>query len=154
MKIRDLPGFTFIELLIVFSLFFIITGAGMVKFSQFTTSQILNSSVGDITGFLNSTRTSAVSQTMLGTCTQTLQSYRVRISPPSTYQMWAYCNATNFPLNKPQNLPSGVTFDTGTSPEITFTVQTGYSSGGTIKLKGSVSAKTIKIDTTGNITVQ
>ena len=147
-------GFTLVELIVVFAIFFIVTGAGMVRFSQFSSQQLLDSSVKDVTAFLNITRSSAASQNMLGLCNQALLRYSVRFIAPDTYRMWAYCNSTNYNLNKTQKLPKGITFDTGTSPEISFFVQTGYSPGGTLKLKGNGAVRSIIIDNSGNISVQ
>jgi hypothetical protein len=90
---------------------------------------------------------------MLGQCTGQLQGYSVKISPPVTYEMWGYCNASSY-LIKTQKLSNEISFDTGTSPEIIFQVSSGVSPGGTIILKGAYATKVLQIDTSGNITEQ
>jgi len=152
MRKLDSRGFTLVELVVVFAIFFIATTAGMVSFSQYSNSQILDSSSKGVAGFLNNTRSNAVTQILLGSCTGSLLLYSVRFTMPSTYSMWAYCNGTSY-LLKSERLPGGVTFDTGTSGEILFTVSTGASTGGgTVRLRGGSTIKIINVDTLGNIT--
>ncbi len=149
-KISTSRGFTLIEIVVICAIFFIVTTVGMVSFTQFTSSQTLQSSSQDIISILNTARINAVTQTMPGACTQQLQRYSVKFIPPITYEMWAYCNGTGSVL-KNQKLPDGVTFNTGTSAEITFLVASGLSSGGTINLKDASSTRSVQVDTAGNI---
>lgn len=148
-------GFTLVELLVVLAIFFIITTAGTITFSRYNTSQVLESSSKSIITFLNSAKVNAVTQTMPGSCTQNLQMYSVKIIDSLTYELWGYCNGTSSSL-KTQKLPNTVSFDAGTSGEITFNAGTGLSNGGSIKLSiklnGTYSTKNITIDTSGNIT--
>ncbi len=146
-------GFTLIELIVVFAIFFIVTAVGMVSFNQYNTVQELESVSADIASLLNSARVNAVTQTMQNLCTQQLLRYSIKITPPSTYAMIVYCNGTSFSL-KNNTLPASIIFDTGTSSEISFLVASGLSSGGTVKLKGASKTKLIQIDTAGNTTEQ
>ncbi len=143
-------GFTLVELLIVMGLLFVTISAGMVSFSQFSTRQVLDSAVLDMKSNLNSIRSNAVSQLMSGSCSSLLQRYSIKFINTDTFEFWVYCNSTSY-LLKRQRLSTGVVFDSGTSSEISFSVSSGISSGGIIRLRGSGVTKSIQVDTAGNI---
>jgi Tfp pilus assembly protein FimT len=153
MKKLRFSGFTLVELIIVVSLFFVTTTAGIVSFSRFSTSQVLDTSVSEMITYLSGTRSNAVSQQMQGPCTAQLQRYSVRFSTQDTYELWVYCNNTSY-LLKSERLPNGVTFTGGTSSEVSFDASTGTSSGGSIRMTGSGSTQVIQVDTGGNIARQ
>lgn len=145
-------GFTLVELILVFTIFFITTTVGMIAFSKYTTSQALDSSAADVATFLQTTKTYAASQSMLGGCSSGLQRYSVKFTPPSAYEMFVYCGSSV--SIKKQTLPTDISFDTTTSSEISFTAGNGLSSGGTVKIKNSTNTENIQVDPAGNVTIQ
>lgn len=145
-------GFTLIEILAVCAIFFITTTAGAISFSQFNTSQLLDSSSKNIVSDLQNAKTNAVAQYMPNSCTQMLQMYSFNKTSSLTYETRFICEGTSFVFKK-YTLPKGLSFDNGTSDEITFLIGTGFSSGGIIILKGIISTKTIQVDNAGNISI-
>lgn len=146
-------GFTLIELMVVMAILLIGTSVGMASFMKYGKSQDLTQASADVASWLNNAKTNAVVQSFPPPCIQLLTMYSIKTNSASnTYEMWVYCNGTSF-LLKNQKLPSGVTFDVGTSAEITFAAASGVSSGGTIKVKNVSKTNTIIIDTVGNITL-
>lgn len=166
-RICSRAGFTMVELLVVFAIFFITTTAGAVAFNQYNTSRRVESSSKDFISFINSARTNAVTQTMLGSCTQQFQltqqlkKYSVHITSQSTYEMLVYCADSNNIITstslKQQKLPDNVNFYTGTYQEIAFEPGTGKLVDNLDKwvtIVGNNVTKTIHIDPMGNITGQ
>lgn len=147
----NLRGFTLVEMLIVCAIFFIATTAGAISFSRYNTAQTLDVTSKNIVSFLNNARVNAVTQTIPSTCTQ-LQMYKVTITPPSLYEMYATCGATDI-LIKKDMLPNGISFKSGTSNQITFVIGNGISNSGTVIIGDATMSKNISIDTMGNITI-
>lgn len=146
-------GFTLVELLVVFSIFFVTSVVGTIAFSRYNSNKTLNSASKSTVAFLNSARMNAVTQVMPTSCYQQLQKYSVRIYMPSTYEMLVYCNGTNYGnVVKKGELPAGTSFEASASAEIYFDVGTGKSSGGNIRVNNGSATKMIQIDYMGNIT--
>lgn len=154
-------GFTLIELIVVFSIFFLVTTVSLISFGTFSSSQVLNSSVLDVIAVLNEAKSSATSQYMpvpsvpaiaCNASSPQLTSYSIRINPPRTYSIWIYCNSTPRPFKyKEKILPQEVSFGTGSSGEILFSAGTGKSGSGIINMSDASRTKTIRIDSQGNI---
>lgn len=154
-------GFTLIELIVVFSIFFLVTTVSLVSFGNFSGSQVLNSSALDVIALLNETKSSASSQylplpsmpaVVCNPASPQLTSYSVRLNPPRTYSVWIYCNSSPRPFRYAEKqLPAQIRFGSGSSSEVIFNAGTGKSGGGTIILTDSARTKTIRIDTQGNI---
>jgi Tfp pilus assembly protein FimT len=143
-------GFTIVEILVVFSIFVMVTTAGMVSFRQYSTHQILETSAADLISFIGHVRTSAVSQVIESPCVSQLQSYNIKIVGSSNYEMWVYCNSSSYQVRS-RSLPNDVVFDSGTTSEISFAAGRGTSPGGVIRLRGAFSTKILQIDTAGNV---
>jgi hypothetical protein len=104
-----------------------------------------------VVSLLSNAKINAVTQSMLGSCTQQLLKYSVKVTSNRAYEMDVYCNSNSYPL-KPQNLPNGVTFTTWPN-EVYFLAGSGTSQGGAIIINGANgSTKQIIIDAAGNIT--
>ncbi len=158
---RQNYGFTLIELIVVFSIFFLVTTVSLVSFGNFSSSQVLSSSVLDVIAVLNESKSSSSSQFLpipsvpavaCNPASPQLTAYSIRINLPRTYSVWIYCNSSPRPFRyKEKQLPSQIRFGSGSSSEVTFNAGTGQSGGGTIIMTDSSRTKTIRIDTQGNI---
>lgn len=153
-------GFTLIELLVVFAILFIGSTLSIASFRRFGDARILDVAAAEVESFLNYARVNAVTQTIpeASVCTppKKWRKYSVKILDTDTYEMDAYCD-NDITIIKTKDLPSEVTFIVLPSPnnEISFQIGTGTltpSAVRTITLNGAYGAKTISIDTAGNIT--
>lgn len=151
-------GFTLVELLVVMAIIFVGSTAGIASFRRFGEAKVLDTSAAEVESLLNNARINAVTQTYPPSsiaCTS-LQKYSIRIThnitPPDSYEMDVYCDGTRSTIpGKIRTLPAGVTF--AATDEFVFLVGSGTSpASGSITLNGTGGAKTITIDTAGNIT--
>lgn len=147
-------GYTFIELLIVFSIMGIVGVVGMASFVSFNNSQIVDSAANELSNSLTVARQRALSQIKPPTCTtaQVLRGYRVFITVVTrTYRVEALCGTQVIPISTKQ-LPSQITFDTSTPTSILFVVPNGTASPpGTITISGYGKTKQIIVDSSGTI---
>lgn len=154
MLIFNNRAFTLAELVVIFAIFLIVTTVGMVSFTQYGNLQQIDSTLLEITSILNKARVNAVAQNLVSPCTSSLLRYSVRFVMPRTYDLYAYCNGSNFRINR-MRLPSSLSFDPTSTSEIDFKVSTGFSSGGVVRVRlGSTTSKNILVDGSGNISVQ
>ncbi len=101
-------GFTFLELIVVFSVMAIISTVGVVSFNQYNKSQEINGSVSDIVNILNLAKSNSRSQIKPAICDSlgyTLKSYRVTINIsthstfPNSLELHAECLGPSGPLD-------------------------------------------------------
>lgn len=147
-------GYTFIELLVVFSIMGIVGVIGMASFVGFNNNQIVESATSEVSNSLTIARQRALSQIKPPTCTsaQVLRGYRVFITVVTrTYRVEALCGTQVIPISTKQ-LPAQISFDTSTPTSILFVVPNGTASPpGTITLNGYGKTKQIIVDSSGTI---
>ncbi len=150
-------GFTFLELIIVFTVISILSTIGIASFVNYSRAQSLQTAGASLASTLNLAKSSASSQVKPNQCSnEALSGYRVDILSDTTYSLSAVCLGTYLiqTITLPDNgnikfnLASGQT----TTTSIFFPVITsGVQGGGNIVLTAYGQAKTIKIDNEGNI---
>lgn len=126
-------GFTILELLVVFSLISIITGAGFVSLVSYSRKQVVTESVADIKQTIQLARFSALSSVKPEECqpNDQLLSYTVNFcisgnpsclaEPGYDYQLYATCGTQPPIFIKSYKLPQNVTFlATSTCQNVTF----------------------------------
>jgi prepilin-type N-terminal cleavage/methylation domain-containing protein len=150
-------GYTFIELLVVFSIIGVIGVISIASFVSYNNSQAIDGAASDIASMLTGARQGALSQIKPSQCTsaQTLSGYRVLINRATgTYQTDALCGALIVPGTS-KRLPAQISFATSTPPTITFQVPNAtISAPVTITINGFSKTKNIRIDKTGTIAIQ
>jgi len=165
-------GFTFIELLVVFSIIGILSAVGFTSFATYGQSQALNSAANNIVTFINLARSRAESQVKPEDCVNNnleLESYEVRLcginnnfcisgikSPSFGYELDVWCGGSSYLVaNYSSKLSNSLVFDSSTTTtSIVFPVLTGGVMGtGIIVIKGYGQTKTITVNTFGS-TVQ
>lgn len=179
-KIYHLPftiyqyGFTFIELIVVFSVIVILSSIGIASFVSYSRNQQLNSSVSDLVTVINLAKSRSSSQVKPDICSDSemLEGYEVRIcglagsSCISSFPIGSYgyeldvkCSSKGFPVpisNYAKQLPQSISFSGATtSTSLFFPILLGGVKGkGEIVFTGYGQTKTITIDSLGNITTQ
>jgi prepilin-type N-terminal cleavage/methylation domain-containing protein len=144
-------GFTLIELLIVFAVIGILTGIGMASYSSYNNTQSLQTSSSDVVNMITTAKSRAISQVKPSQCgSAVLVGYRVNFASPQ-YSMHVLCGNTSY-LLQTKDLPTGVTFATGSSASVTFAAFRGTSSPGTVTLSGFGKTKNISVSSAGTIT--
>ena len=160
-------GFTLIELLVVFSLTAILSGIGIVSFSNYNKLQQLSQSANNAQLLINQARFNSLSVVKKSSdskgvsqnCgSQTLTGYYVEIFN-ATFELRLYldCKTLSPALIKTVALPKNLTFDSKTTcTKIRFNSLTAMPSGVpcNIVLSGYGQQKTISVDTGGNTSIQ
>ena len=143
-------GFTLIELLVVIGIIGALTSIGIASYSSYTTGQAIQNATADVVNMLNTAKSSSLSQVKNPQCgAQPVTGYQVTLTVPGpTYTMSIRCNNTNYTV-KSQDLPTGVTFGTGSTTTVFFPVQKGTSSPATITLNGQSKTKVVTVTSTG-----
>ena len=86
--LKNDPGFTLLELVVVFSVIAIISTIGVVSFTNYNKTQELNGAVSDVVNFLNTAKSNSLSQIKTAGCDQvdadnnpvyTLEGYEVTV---------------------------------------------------------------------------
>lgn len=158
------PGFTMIELIVVFSVMGVLSTIGLASFVSYSRSQVLQQATNDFTTFINSAKTRAASQVKPSTqCTSLsiLQSYSVTINIVArTYSLNVTCSGNSTVLQT-TTLPQNVSFNSATaSPPTTttniiFPVLTGGVNGsGNVVISSYSLIKTVTVSPVGGILVQ
>jgi prepilin-type N-terminal cleavage/methylation domain-containing protein len=146
-------GFTLIELLIVFSLIGVLTSLGLASYSTYNSSQILQSSSSTVATLLTQAHSQAISQVVPSSCgTNVLTGYEVDFTVGAQqYTLSAVCGASK-PLISTYNLPTALTFASGTTASIVFNVSSGIvSSASQVIVSGYSKSHTINVSTAGNV---
>lgn len=150
-------GYTFIELLVVFSIIAIISGASIAAFVNFGNTQAVDTTAEEIASVVTSARQQAVSQIKPSQCTatQSLSRYSVVIDKAaSTYNVEANCGGQNVQVTT-RRLPSQMTFTQDTPSRVEFILpNASVSQPASIKVTGFGKTKSVNIDRTGAIAVQ
>lgn len=108
-------GYTLVELIVVFSLVVIISGAGFASFSTYTQHQSVDQAAADVKLAFNKARFDALSQVKpASVCTDpdTLLGYKVIFPDDHTYSIVADCQASSPPPSPEdvKQLSSGLKF--------------------------------------------
>lgn len=145
-------GFTLIELLVVFAIIGILTGVGMASYGTFANSQSVQSASADVVNTLTTAKSRSLSQVKPPQCAgRTLSGYEVVLTVPGPqYALQVVCGGNTYMI-KAQDLPSGVTFGTGSSTRVFFNVSSGASTPASLVVTGYGKNKTITVTATGNI---
>lgn len=154
---QGLPGYTFIELLIVFSIVAIIGGTSIAAFINFGNSQAVDGAASELASVITSARQQTLSQIKPSQCTDTqaLQGYRVAINNSiNTYSVQALCEGQTVQLTN-NSLPSQMSFSPDTPQTVDFKLpNASVAQPAIITVSGYGKTKTINIDRTGAISVQ
>lgn len=154
---KSQAGYSFIELLVVFSIMGIIGAIGMASFVSFGNAQAVDGAASEISNSLTIARQRALSQIKPSTCTavQTLAGYRVALNiAAGTYRVEAVCGALTVPVST-KNLPPQVSFDPGSTPTVFFNVPNGTAAApGAITINGFGKTKQITVTSEGIISEQ
>lgn len=148
-------GFTLIEILLVFALMGVLTATSVNSFFSYNRNQSFRTAVNNVVHELNAEKAKAISQVKPSTCvTPPLEGYGMWFPVPGTYyRVDMHCGGVNYVLAR-INLPSQVTFATG-SQTVFFKVATGtIAASRTIIITGYGNTATITVDVSGNISVQ
>lgn len=144
-------GFTLIELLIVFGLIGMLTSIGIVSFTSYSNAQSVQTATADILNLVTTAKSRAISQVKPPECeNRTLSGYTVMFTNPR-YVLLVVCGGNVYEL-KSQELPTGVSFASGTPAQVTFAVPSGTSTQNTIYITGYGKNRSITISSTGSIT--
>ncbi len=160
-------GFTLIELLFVFSVFAVLSTIGVASFVTYSRTQTLSAATFDLSTMFNVAKSRASSQVKPSSCgVNVLDGYKVTICglaqsacpTVSMYQLRVICGTTETVISA-KKLPSSIQFDSDvaktTSVSYFFKTLTGGVDGsGKVTLRGYGNAKSVIIDTSGNIHVQ
>jgi Tfp pilus assembly protein FimT len=153
-----LAGFTLIEMLVVFSLLFTFSTAGIASYVQFTNTQSLDASTAEFSTILSTARMRAVSQIVPAAATpscagQTLHGYQVNFTPSwKDYEVDILCGGNVVALNK-QKLSNNICFNSSSNTPVIFNVTDGTTKPATITINGVDKSKVISIDNAGNVSV-
>jgi len=147
-------GFTLAELLIVFAIIAILTSLGLASYTSYNSSQTIQSSASDVATMLNTAKSRSLTQVIPTVCGS---------NPVTGYQVDIIVNARQYTLSAicggqqvltTANLPPNVTFVSGSTPSVFFTISTGtVASTATISLTGYSKTKTITVSQTGDVSV-
>lgn len=163
-------GFTFIELIIVFTVTIILGSIGIASFVNYSNSQQLRNTSADIVTMLQSARSESLSQANSGICTsqgQNFVGYEVQLCAKSgtcvqngkDYELDLVCS-TLVSAMQTGTFPTGtgkVSVNVGatTRGAFSFLAVSGYTTSGQITLQGYQNQqKIITITTTGVVTQQ
>lgn len=150
-------GYSFIELLVVFSIIGILSTIGIASFVNFNNSKSLDGAASDVSNTLTLARQRALSQIKPTSCNanQSLGGYEVRFSTAaSTYEIYALC-ASNRTQISSKKLPPGVTFDPTTPSTILFIVPNAtIDRTATARINGFGKNKRVIVDPSGTISVR
>lgn len=162
-------GFTLIELLVVFSLTAILSGIGIVSFSNYNKLQQLNQSANNVRLLINQARFNSLSVVKKSSDSsgvsqncgnQQLIGYYVEvINAASELRLYLDCNTLSPALIKAVALPKNLSFDpTTTCSIVRFNSLTAMPSGVVlpcnIVISGYGQEKTISVDAGGNTSIQ
>lgn len=168
-------GFTFIELIVTFSVIAILSGVGIASFVSYSRSQELNVAASELTTVINLAKSSSASQVKPDICgDNAIENYEVRIcglgTQPSCvssemsgysgfwYELDINCSGNTFSIpNYSKKLPKSIVFDsypafTTTTSIIFPVISGGVKNEGQIVLMGYGKKKTISINSMGIIT--
>jgi len=147
-------GFTLIEMLVVLSFIGILTSLGIASYSSYNSSQSVQSSATDVETLLASAKSRAISQVIPSSCgTNPLTGYQVDFTiSAGQYTLSAICGSKQ--VQSTNALPSQITFATGSTASVLFSVATGTVSPATILITGYGKTKTITVSQTGIISVK
>lgn len=149
------PGFTLMELLIVFALMSMLTVAGVSSFLSYGKTQSLQTSVSDVVAELNLARSRAINQVKPVQCaTNTLEGYLFYLNiAAGRYELLVRCGA-DYSLEK-KFLPANISFTSDSMTSVLFSVSTGSPQWKyTTKVTGYGNTKIITVDNSGVISVQ
>ena len=150
-----MKAFTLVELLIIFAISSTIAGIGLSSFSSYNRSQVFGSGLTDFSSYLNTAKSRAMSQVKPASCgSNPLDGYEVAVVVSgSQYTMSARCSGIVVEVGR-KNLPSQVTFLSGSASSILFNVSTGIvTNPSAIVISGFGRTSTITIDKVGKISV-
>jgi prepilin-type N-terminal cleavage/methylation domain-containing protein len=147
-------GYTFIELLVVFSIMGIVSMIGMASFISFNNAQAVDGAASGVTNALTIARERALSQIKPSSCTTTrvLIGYRVVfVISTGVYRVEALCGAMVV-LVSTKNLPPQVSFAPTSPASVLFAVPNAtVNAPGTITINGFGKTKQIVVAGTGTI---
>lgn len=146
-------GFTLIELLVVFAVVGILTSVGIASYSSYNGTQLMKSTQSDVANMLTTAKSRSISQVKPPECEGlSLEGYQVSIAISGTqYVLQVRCSGNTYDLQT-HNLPSQVSFETGSLVLVSFALSTGtVATPGSITMSGYDASKRIIIEGTGNI---
>jgi len=147
-------GFTFIELLAIFSIIAVLSTFGFVSYTSYTNSQVVQSAATDVFSFYNSAKSESLSQVKPTQCgAQILAGYKIVITMPTQYKLYVVCGANTYIIAS-KNLPTGISFGTGSTQSVQFNIITGTSNIGTITITGFGKSHSININASSEISLQ
>lgn len=132
-------GFTIIELLVVFSVLIVISGVGLVSFSNYSNTQSLNQAREDVLQFYKVAKFNAVSSVKpdLAQCnSSTISQYKMQLCAKTgsclstdTYEMDAVCGSQTVKIQS-KKLPATISLGGATTcTTVTYNIQTGITTG-------------------------
>lgn len=150
-------GYTFIELLVVFSIIGVVSALGIASFVNFSNTQSVEGAASDVVALVTTARQRSLSQIKPEDCAanESLRAYRVRISSLSgSYGLEAVCGDRLVSISSKQ-LPPQVRFSSETPQVISFSVPNAtVEQKAVAQITGFGKTKTITIDGTGSISVK
>lgn len=148
-------GFTLIELLVSLTIIAILSTISIASYSNYTKSQILESSVRNVATMFQTAKSRSQSQVKPQVCeNQTLEGYKITITMPDTYILSVVCDRSSYVIDQ-KTLPSTVTFTNQSASSILFNVSTGtVANQAKIVIQGNNKEKTITIQPAGVISIQ
>lgn len=149
-------GFTLIELLVVFAVVGILTSVGITSYSSYNSTQLMKSTQSDVANMLSTAKSRSISQVKPPECEGlSLEGYQVRFTVPGTqYVLQVRCSGNTYDLQT-RNLPSNVSFESGSLELVPFALSTGtVATPGSITISGFDASKRILIEGTGNIRIE
>lgn len=148
-------GFTLIELMVVLSVTAVLGTLGIAGFVIYNQVQVLQSATSDVVTVLNLAKSRAQSQIKPSGCIGGLNGYKVVITTPRTYTLYARCSISLDVKIEEQNklLPASLSFEL--SKSFFFPIQTGgVEEDGQIVILGYGREKTITINSFGGVSVK
>lgn len=163
-------GFTFLEILVAFSIIGIIAGVGFASFTTYSRKQILDQAAADLKNGIDEAKFNAISRIKpvdLLNCgdTSPLNKYEILLcasnltpfpcTPGNMYEINAICGS-NVKQVKTVKLPSGLVMETDDCDKIQFFTQSGTDNTScaiTLTLTSDNNKRLVEIDGGGNVSI-
>jgi len=147
-KSKDGAGFTLIELIVVFSIFSILSALGLASFVTYSRAQAVTTERNNLIQTLNVAKSRAQSQVKPSTCT-TLVGYSVVLDTANErYTLNALCKPTNQTVST-TNFAQNIDLYSANPSTYAFPVLTGGATTGTIVIRGYGISQTITVNANG-----